>query len=73
MIKIDYRDARPIYEPVSYTHLYDFGGSNPPPSTKRTDTHSSIGSFLVSGRMAVSYTHLDVYKRQGLSSAAVRH
>ena len=31
--------------------VYDFGGSNPPPSTKRTDTHSSIGSFLVSGGM----------------------
>ena len=53
------------YQPVSYTHLIHY-----PDGMIYEPVHSADGQYLGTpvydgSSVAVSYTHLDVYKRQG--------
>ena len=52
--------------PVSYTHLfYHAIGTDDDEKEFFNHGNALLGAFDAAGNMPVSYTHLDVYKRQG--------
>ena len=73
------------YQPVSYTHLKDLGtdvtavllGSNVKGLTDELGEYGADKVIVVDNpeletyRTAVSYTHLDVYKRQGMENMSM--
>ena len=66
--------VRVVYRGCHYAHAYG-GVSNAYASNDASNTHANVGSRLafrgkiVRAQSAVSYTHLDVYKRQDYGSS----
>ena len=59
-----------IADPVSYTHLCDKTEAVAMADLAEPDVIDPEALRLIVGATPVSYTHLDVYKRQGLRSTA---
>ena len=71
MIVLDYQDRRPIYEQVTDKfQILILNGVLPPgsqmPSVRQLATELSVNPNTIQRAYTVSYTHLDVYKRQNL-------